>query len=106
MLFVPRLPSIVTCFYCVFLLLSCFFRASFVFFHPQTSSRDTAIFVGSVHSVALALSPATGHLVSSVLVHMLCNFMGVPDITFIIPPGNGESTRTSVLHEHRIGEAR
>ncbi|CAN0202345.1 unnamed protein product, partial [Ectocarpus sp. 4 AP-2014] len=24
----------------------------------------------------------TGHLVSSILVHMLCNFMGVPDITF------------------------
>ncbi|CAN0291642.1 unnamed protein product [Ectocarpus sp. 6 AP-2014] len=44
----------------------------------------------------------TGHLVSSILVHMLCNFMGVPDITFSIAPGNpGESTRTSVLYKHR-----
>ncbi|CAM9367501.1 unnamed protein product, partial [Hapterophycus canaliculatus] len=46
----------------------------------------------------------TGHLISSILVHMLCNFMGVPDITFSIPPGNPrESTRTSVLYEHRKG---
>lgn len=42
---------------------------------------------------------------SSILVHMLCNYMGVPDITFTIPPGNlRESTRTSVLYEHRKGE--
>lgn len=45
-----------------------------------------------------------GHLVSSILVHMLCNYMGVPDITFSIAPGNPrESTRTSVLYEHRKG---
>ncbi|CAM9122700.1 unnamed protein product, partial [Ectocarpus fasciculatus] len=49
----------------------------------------------------------TGHLVSSILVHMLCNFMGVPDITFSIAPGNpGESTRTSVLYKHRKRETR
>ncbi|CAM9259522.1 unnamed protein product [Pylaiella littoralis] len=46
----------------------------------------------------------TGHLASSILIHVLCNFMGVPDITFSIAPGNPrESTRTSVLYEHRAG---
>ncbi|CAM9684495.1 unnamed protein product [Laminaria digitata] len=46
----------------------------------------------------------TGHLASAVLVHVLCNFMGVPDITFSVAPGNPrESTSTSVLYKHRTG---
>ncbi|CAM9446222.1 unnamed protein product, partial [Sphacelaria rigidula] len=46
----------------------------------------------------------TGHLVSSVLVHAFCNFMGVPDVTFNIVPGNSrDSTCTSILYPHRRG---
>ncbi len=62
-------------------------------------------FLTGAHARRSPSPPPTGHLVSSILVHMLCNFMGVPDITFSIAPGNHrESTRTSVLHDHRIGE--
>lgn len=67
---------------------------------PRRAHRFTSpLFVFS------SIRPTAGHLASSILIHMLCNFMGVPDITFSIAPGNpGESTRTSVLYEHRTGE--
>ncbi|CAM9153077.1 unnamed protein product [Ascophyllum nodosum] len=46
----------------------------------------------------------TGHLVSSILVHTMCNLMGVPDITFATKPGTpADSSPTSVLYEHRTG---
>lgn len=47
-----------------------------------------------------------GHLASAILVHAFCNWMGVPDLTFSVAPGNiRESTATSALHRYRAGES-
>lgn len=80
---------------------------------PSELGKGTALYFTASSFVLCAVRPVTlvvpfssaGHLASSIVVHMLCNYMGVPDITFSIAPGNPrESTRTSVLYEHRIGE--
>lgn len=62
------------------------------------------IYTSLFGAYAVFVQMRTGHLASSILVHALCNFMGVPDLTFNVAPGNSqESTPTSVLYQRRIG---
>jgi len=60
-----------------------------------------ASYTGIFGFVAALLFLRTGNLASPLTAHVICNFMGLPDVGFFFPPGHPNSSRLSFLHPYR-----
>jgi prenyl protein peptidase len=52
--------------------------------------------------MACLLLLRTGTVIAPITSHMICNFMGLPDVGFIFAPGHSSSSEMSALHTYRI----
>lgn len=52
-------------------------------------------------AIATFLHLRTGSLAAPITSHIVCNFMGLPDMGFLIPSGQQNSTSLSYLYQYR-----
>jgi membrane protease YdiL (CAAX protease family) len=77
----------------------------FVLKMPLTSALlSTAIqltYTSIFGLIASYLFVATGNIASPIVSHMVCNFIGLPDLGFLSPPRTQNSSNLSYLHPWR-----
>jgi prenyl protein peptidase len=74
--------------------------------HPVTSALLSTLvqitYTSIFGVIATYLHLRTGSLAAPITSHVVCNFVGLPDVGFLVPPGQNNSVYISYMHQYRI----